>query len=242
MNLLPKLHGMSSWHPKPERQMTRLLNSRLLGRRPVTRGGAIDVHALGIVLMCVVAAVCYGVVHDQVTARVCVEYFTVGHPPVFGTDDPTLLGIGWGIIATWWVGLLLGVPLAIFARVGSRPKRSFGSLVRPIAGLLGVMAVFALAAGVMGWFLARSGAVFLVGPIARALPADRHVPFLADLWAHSASYLVGLVGGIVVMIRVWRSRRGAVAVQDAEQRGAADAGTEAPFVSEPSSSPVRRSF
>jgi hypothetical protein len=164
------------------------------------------VHSLGIVLMCVVAAVCYGIAHDQVTARVCVEYFTVGHPPVFGTDDPTLLGLGWGVIATWWVGLLLGVPLAVVARVGSRPKRSVGSLVRPVTVLLAVMAVCALAAGVVGWHLASSGAVFLVGPIAREIPLDRHMPFFADLWAHSTSYLVGLVGGIVVIVQVWRSR------------------------------------
>jgi hypothetical protein len=164
------------------------------------------VQSFGIVLMCVVTAVLYGIAHDQVTARVCVEYFTVGHPSIFGTDDPTLLGLGWGVIATWWVGLLLGVPLAIVARSGSRPKRSVGSLVWPVAALLGVMSVCALAAGVLGWFLARSGAVFLAGPIARELPADRHMPFLAALWAHSASYLVGLTGSIVVMVLVWRSR------------------------------------
>lgn len=163
-------------------------------------------QSLGIVMMCVVAAVAYGITHDQVTARVCVEYFTVGHPPIFGTDDPTLLGIGWGIIATWWVGLIIGVPLAVVARVGSRPQRSVGSLVKPVLGLLLVMAICALVAGIVGWFLARSGAVFLVGGIARVLPADRHVPFLADLWAHSASYLVGIAGGIVVIVRVWRSR------------------------------------
>jgi hypothetical protein len=73
-------------------------------------------QALGIVLVSILAAVVYGIVHDQVTARVCVEYFTIGHPPVFHTDDPTLLGIGWGIIATWWVGAMLGAPLAIVAR------------------------------------------------------------------------------------------------------------------------------
>ena len=172
-------------------------------------------QSLGIVLMCVIAAVAYGIAHDQVTARVCVEYFTIGHPPVFGTDDPTLLGIGWGVIATWWVGLLLGVPLAVAARAGSRPKRSVGSLIRPVAWLLAVMAVCALAAGFTGWLLARSGAVFLVRPIARELPVDRHVPFLADMWAHSASYLVGLLGGIVVMVLVWRSRGRAAAAQDA---------------------------
>jgi hypothetical protein len=168
-------------------------------------------QALGIVLMCVAVAVCFGIAHDQVTARVCVEYFTVGHPPIFGTDDPTLLGIGWGIIATWWVGLLLGIPLAVAARASSRPKRSVRSLVRPVASLLAVMAVCALAAGIAGWLLARSGAVFLVGTLAQELPTDRHVPFLADLWAHSASYLVGLLGGIVVIVRVWRLRGRAAA-------------------------------
>jgi hypothetical protein len=162
------------------------------------------VQALGIVLMCIAAAVCYGIAHDQVTARVCVEYFTIGHPPIFGTEDPTLLG--WGILATWWVGLLLGVPLTVVARAGSRPKRSVGSLIRPVACLLAVMAVFGAAAGVIGWGLASTGAVFLVGPIARELPEERHVPFLADLWAHSASYLVGFVGGIFVIIQVWRKR------------------------------------
>jgi hypothetical protein len=163
-------------------------------------------HSIAIVVMCVFAAVCYGVAHDQVTARVCVEYFTVGHPPVCDTDDPTRLGIGWGIIATWWVGLILGVPLAIAGRAGTRPKRSIVSLVRPIACLLAVMAVCALLAGATGWLVASAGAVRLVGPIAAALPADRHVPFLADLWAHSASYLAGFVGGIVVIAQVWRSR------------------------------------
>ncbi len=178
------------------------------------RKGSTDVRSLGIVLMCVIAAVAYGIAHDQVTARVCVEYFTVGHPPVFGTDDPTLLGIGWGIIATWWVGLLVGVPLAVAARAGSRPKRSVGSLIRPVACLLAVMAVCAVVAGLVGWQLARSGAVFLVGPIASELPPDRHVPFLADLWAHSASYLVGLIGGIVVIVIVWRSRGRAAVARD----------------------------
>jgi hypothetical protein len=165
------------------------------------------VRSLGVVLMCVLAAVGYGVALDQVTARVCVEYFTVGHPPVFPTDDPTLLGLGWGIIASWWVGLLLGVPLAVAARAGPRPVRPTGSLVRPVAGLLAVTAGCAAAAGVAGWGLASAGLVVLVGPLADEVPADRHVPFLADLWAHSASYLVGFVGGIVVTISVWRSRR-----------------------------------
>jgi hypothetical protein len=164
-------------------------------------------HAFIIIVICIFVAVVYGIAHDQITARVCVEYFTIGHPPIFQTEDPTLLAIGWGIVATWWVGLLLGIPLAIAARAGNPPKRSIESLVRPIAILLAVMAGAALGAGTAGWTLASQGNVSLFGPIARSIPASRHVPYLADLWAHSASYLIGFLGGIVLIIHVWYSRR-----------------------------------
>jgi hypothetical protein len=54
-----------------------------------------------IVMFSIACAVLYGVVHDQVTAHVCVEYFTVGHMSLLGLRDPTVLGLVWGIIATW---------------------------------------------------------------------------------------------------------------------------------------------
>src|SRR3954462_13168201 len=107
-------------------------------------GRARPVESVKIVLLCVGAAVLYGVLHDQVTARVCVEYFTVGHPPVFATGSPPPPGPGWGVIATWWVGLLLGIPLALAARAGARPRRSLRSLARPVATLLLVMGASAL--------------------------------------------------------------------------------------------------
>ena len=163
---------------------------------------------ISIIALCIASAVVYGIVHDQVTARVCVEYFTVGHPPVFHTDSPTLLGIGWGMIATRWVGLLLGIPLAIAARAGLRPRRDVRSLVRPIFTLLAVMGVCALLAGIAGFILARIGASQLVEDLAERIPGDRHARFLADGGAHLASYFVGLVGGFVVIARVWRCAAG----------------------------------
>ena len=121
---------------------------------------------LAIVALCVCSAVIYGIIHDQITARICVEYFTIGHPPVFNTDSPTLLGLGWGVIATWWVGLILGVPLAMVSRLGSRPKRTVGSLIRPLAVLLLIMACCGLLSGAIGYVLARNGQVFLMEPMA----------------------------------------------------------------------------
>lgn len=57
------------------------------------------VQSLLIVLLCIGSAIGYGIAHDQITARVCVEYFTIGHPRVFDTESPTLLALGWGVIA-----------------------------------------------------------------------------------------------------------------------------------------------
>lgn len=164
-------------------------------------------EAARIVALAIASAIVYGVLHDQVTARICVEYFTIGHPPIFATESPTLLALGWGVLATWWVGLLLGLLLAFAAPRGPRPIRTARSLRRPIAILLGVMACGALLAGGVGWFLATRGWVHLLEPLASRVPAERHTPFVADLWAHSASYLFGFVGGLVLVRRTWRSRR-----------------------------------
>lgn len=157
---------------------------------------------LKIVVFCVLAAIGYGILHDQITAHLCVEYFTIGHPPVFPTQSPFWLAIGWGIIATWWVGLPLGVLLAAAARWGSRAKRSLSDVRPLIVGLLMLMAVCAGIAGLVGAKLAVAGVIALPGSLARAIPTDRHVAFLADWWAHSASYLVGAVGGLVVIFYV----------------------------------------
>lgn len=163
--------------------------------------------SLRIVLLCIAAAVLYGITQDQVTARVCVEYFTVGHPPLFDTDSPMLLAFGWGTVATWWVGLLLGLGLAVAARAGRGPKRTASELVRPIARLLGVIAASSLLAGVVGWFLARAGAITLAPYLASRIAPDCHAAFLADGAAHLAAYAVGGLGGVVLSWRVWRARQ-----------------------------------
>lgn len=151
---------------------------------------------LKIVGLSIGAAIIYGVLHDQVTARVWVEYFTIGHPPVFNTVSPTLLALGWGVIATWWVGLLVGVPAALVCRVGSLPKFTAGEVIRPIGCLLLVMGFVSLIAGTIGFFVAQAGGVWLLEPLSSRVPVEKHNLFLADLWAHLAAYIVGFVGGI----------------------------------------------
>lgn len=161
---------------------------------------------IGIIGLSIAFCVAYGVVHDQITARICVEYFTIGHPPVFQTQDPTMLGIGWGIIATWWVGAILGIPLSIAARVGRGPKRTIRQMILPMLILMSCSATLALFAGSVGFIAATNGWVFLVGDIAERVPEDRHTYFITDLWAHSASYFSGFIGGIILIVITWRTR------------------------------------
>jgi hypothetical protein len=166
------------------------------------------IDGVAIVVLCVFAACIYGVVHDQITARVCIEYFTIGHPHILKvpSPSPTLLGFVWGIVATWWVGLGLGIPLAMAAQIGVRPKTSAKSLVLSLATILAVTGTFATIAGVIGYLVANEGWLRLFEPLASRVPTNKHSAFIADLFAHNASYIAGAITGIWLIVRTWRTR------------------------------------
>lgn len=172
-------------------------------------------ESLRIIALCVMAAIAYGILHDQVTARVCIEYFTIGHPHLIDSTSPTLLALAWGVVATWWAGLFIGVLLAIGARSGARPPVTARQLRSNIGALLLVMAFCAVVAGTAGYLLATNGLVVLDGPLRVLIPVDRHARFIADLWAHLASYASGFVGGIALSVRTYR-RRGRVVEKESD--------------------------
>lgn len=149
-----------------------------------------------IVVLGIIAAILYGIVHDQVTARVCIEYFTVFHPRIVNSQSPTVLAFAWGIAATWWAGFGVAIPIALFARLGNRPKLAARDLLKPAIVLLLAMAVLSVVAGLCGYWLGGRGTIHLTGRLAAMLPSDGHPRFLADLWAHQAAYAVGFFGSI----------------------------------------------
>jgi hypothetical protein len=162
-------------------------------------------EALKIAAICVIAAVLYGIVHDQFTARICIEYFTIFHPPIFHTQSPTLLGIGWGILATWWVGVFFAVPLTLAARAGSSPALRASELLPSVISLLAIMGVSAVLFGTIGYTLARNGVLATDWLTFTASPALRY-RFMADWWAHTASYGTAFVGGVVLCVITYRRR------------------------------------
>jgi hypothetical protein len=176
-------------------------------------------ESLKIVLLCLAAAVGYGICHDQITARICVEYFTVGHPPIFGgTQDPNLLAFGWGVFATWWVGAMLGVPAALLARVGSRPKLGWRHFRIPLGVLTVLVALAAVVGGLVGYAVTGPLNAYYVPE----LGVQSSVPFAVAAEAHGAAYSVGFVGGVLVWGWIWwrrgRDRRRQLATERARLR------------------------
>lgn len=82
------------------------------------------------------AAVVYGVVHDQITVRISPEYLMDWHPEIVPSQDPTVVALAWGVVATWWFGLILGAVLSAAATLGKRPPAPWRWIVRDGGNLL----------------------------------------------------------------------------------------------------------
>jgi hypothetical protein len=159
-----------------------------------------------ITLLCIVAAVAYGIIHDQITARLCVEYFTVAHPPLIHTISPTVLGLFWGTVATLGVGVILGVMLALVSQSEGVPPIPVPRVFRMLVGLLAITSIAAALAGVVGFELSRRSVVRLPATLVHLVPPDHHHRFMAVWFVHGASYLVGVTGGSLLIYRTWRER------------------------------------
>lgn len=164
--------------------------------------------ALKVIGFSTIAAIVYGILHDQVTAHLCVEYFTLAHPEIFPTQSPFLLAIGWGVIATWWVGLVLGIALALAACVGSAPRASFREIRLRVVLLMTVSAVTALICGTLAALLFSFHAITISPAWADVIPSEKHMMFTSVAWAHIASYVTGICGGLFVIFYTVRTRFG----------------------------------
>lgn len=150
----------------------------------------------------------YGIFHDQITAQICVEYFTIAHPPLVQTTSPALIGLAWAAAATFWVGLALGVPLALASQSHSTqsPPVPLARLRSAIFKLLALMMTSAILCGAIGFELSRRGIITLPEGFFYAIPFEQHHWFMAVWFAHGASYLVGIAGGISLIFRIWNQR------------------------------------
>ncbi|MDY3553312.1 hypothetical protein R5W24_002413 [Gemmata sp. JC717] len=154
-----------------------------------------------------VAIVGYAVLQDQVSARLCPEYFTVLHRPVPGVTDPTLLGVCWGFLGGWWGGVLLGYAAGLTATLGSHPKLAPREILKPLAFLVSGVAVATALTGFSVWRHSEALGVVLDPGMAEAVPPPRHRALFTVACYHFVAYASSIFGGVVLCVWVASERR-----------------------------------
>lgn len=152
------------------------------------------------------ASISYGIVHDQITIRICPEYFTVWHPHLFKTTNLTLLALAWGVLATWWVGLILGCILGAAATIGNSPPATKSSVLKTVFAILGTTGALAAASGALANSVDIPVPSFVEGAeIAERGAQVRHA-FATDLVVHNVSYLSAMFLALIGAFLLYRSR------------------------------------
>lgn len=144
------------------------------------------------------AVIGYAMAQDQISARLSPAYFTVGHPPIVGLRDPTLLGLAWGFLGGFPGGIVLGLALALCATVGAAPPVPPAALRRPLLALVGGMALATLSAGLSAAYNAPVLGLTLGAPWAQLVPPAEQRGFLIVALAHVGTYLGGAIGGVSI--------------------------------------------
>lgn len=186
------------------------------------RVGTEIVHTGSIIGGATFGAMAYGIINDQVTARICLPYFTRGFHqdnlehweggPILGRlkpilekheNSPTIVASIWGPIATVGVGLPLGVLSALCARfpLGKLPQLRFKDLRYPLLGAMAFTGLGALYGGVKTYFAVKN----IENPedlrrekFNDRVPTEELKSFQVCSGAHHAAYKYGPIAGLGV--------------------------------------------
>ena len=166
-------------------------------------------------LICVVAALAYGLINDQITVGISWEYFYYGKglESILGpAAPPAAIALRWeaakvGMQAVWSAGLILGVILLLANNPGKRsaPLR-FGRLYRLLPLMLACPAILASLFGVIGYW---GGLVWLNAEFPLLLKDNLWRPyrFMAVYGIHLGGYIGGLLGVFTAVGLIIRQRR-----------------------------------
>jgi hypothetical protein len=161
------------------------------------------------------AALAYGNIQDQITARVSLEYFSKGfhdenleimRPRLNAFlkkhNSPTLYAITWGTIATSFLGALLGGVTAFACRAGPLPKLDAKDLIKPVIAVMGVMGLATLIGGIKGYYKAKNDPYpfqYENYRLKEPFPKDKELRYRAIASAHRASYSSAFYSSLLLL-------------------------------------------
>ncbi len=156
-------------------------------------------------------AALYGAIHNQLSYTVSPDYFHAFKFDQFGIPDD--LRNRWGaarvgMLASWWMGAIVGGPLILLALRVKGPLRFVRTVLTAAAAVAAVTLIIGLIALAVAFVLVEPD---MVPPWVRnlGLSPAKAVRFLRAGIMHDAAYagaLVGAVAGCVVVLRTSRGR------------------------------------
>lgn len=146
----------------------------------------------------------YGILHDQVTFSIAPEYYTKFKFQQFGLaptqdvwvpDNIRFYVSIVGIMATWWVGLIIGGVLALISLIHHDEKRRFRMTLRAIGITLTIAVMF----GIIGYLygIASIKEDYATNSLPDSI--QDKTAFLTVASIHNLSYLGGLLGLLVAI-------------------------------------------
>lgn len=169
---------------------------------------------IGLVVLAGAAAGLFGAAHNQLSYSIGPDYFHVIKFPQFQIENvsPRLGAAIVGALASWWMGVLVGLPAFLFGLVAVADARAYFAAG---IGAIGLVILLATAAAMLGLMagIALSGTSLLdFIPIPQG--ADPIHIQRAGLM-HEASYLGGALGAILAFWPMLRARRASLAANAA---------------------------
>lgn len=186
---------------------------------------------IALILILIIAPILggvYGIIHDQITYSISEEYYTkfkfiqfglenwglgqnigTGKAPEIKLNNPRFGAAIVGTLATWWVGLIIGIFLGLIGLIHRNGKEMLKATSKSIVLTTGI----ALLIGLIGLLY---GKIFLVeNPPNWFLPDNliERGKFIMVGSMHNFSYLGGLIGlifGIIFSVRQKRKYKNAI--------------------------------
>lgn len=152
------------------------------------------------IFIAILTAGIYGIIHDQITYSISPEYFTKFkykqfgfEPEWFGGHRQTVAAIGF--LATWWMGLFIGISLSLLSLIFPDHKSMSAILSKAISIVLVVTVLTAMLGLMYGrFYLTKTGVDWW-------LPDDLidRSAFITVGSIHNFSYLGGGIGLLVAI-------------------------------------------
>lgn len=156
----------------------------------------------------------YGILHNQLTSTISPEYYTkfkfyqfglmdLGNEAIFPNLRFQVSAVG--LMATWWMGLIIGLILGLIGLIHKSGKQMLGITLKAMLITVGIAFVIGLIGLVYGkFYLAKVGVHWW---LPENLVDTKN--FIAVGSMHNFSYfggLLGLMAGVIYSVRQKRKR------------------------------------